>query len=189
MGDAESRCRKHQQKDSDIAQLLRITILDDPVMEPIFEKKDAAALKDFRGLARSTNLVLFSPAIPSNSDIDPFETLGRALSTYHGRVRHVPFLPMRGITDAHSTYCTTAGSVVIIVCQLVEKRAQVTPEGLAGQQAFARDMKRLADKSQVPNLLVEIGEGGCDEDFELVVRCNNYTDSTQKKMAQLIFQG
>jgi hypothetical protein len=181
---------KHHRKTTDITNLLQNTTLSEgSSTEPSFEKRDNEGLDAFRGLSKSSNLVLFTPAIPSNADIDPFETLGRALSSYHSRVRHVPYLPLRGMTTTHSSFCTTAGSVVVVVCQLVQTYGQVSGANLEGQQNFIRAIKDLATTSNVPIVLVEIGEGGCSHDFSTVVKCDGYTDKVQKKIAELIFKG
>lgn len=189
MGEIKSPSQKHQRKTSNIAKLLQDASLSERSTEPNFEKVNDAELDIFRGAPASANLVLFTPAIPSSSDIDPFEPLGKALSTYHARVRHVPYLPSRGMTSTHTAFCNTAGSVVIVVCQIIENQGPISGASLKGQQNFVRDVRDVAKMCQAPILLVEIGDGDCSYGFNLVVKCEDYANDTQEKIADLIFHG
>jgi hypothetical protein len=189
MGEIKSPSRTHQRKTSDIAKLLQDTSISDKALEPSFQKLDDDDISTLRGVPPSATLVLFTPAIPSRFDIDPFEPLGKALCRYHRTVKHIPYRPDVGMTVTHSAFCVDAGSVIIIVCQVTENHGPVSSGSLKGQQNFARDVGDLAKSYDAPVLLVEIGEGDCSKEFDLVVKCNDYSSQTLRRVADLIFQG
>lgn len=66
-------------------------------------------LRTLQNLEKTDSIILFTPAVPplaaSNGDgtshavaSDPFEPLGRAIASLHGRTPHVPFVPQVGMT-------------------------------------------------------------------------------------------
>lgn len=50
-----------------------------------------------------------------NSDKDPFEPLGRALSKHHNWVRHVPYTNQGGITSTHVGFIKRAKVVIFVI--------------------------------------------------------------------------
>jgi len=189
MGELKPSVRRSHRKSSDIAKLLQDASLSERPVEPSFQKVDRGQLSLWRGAPSPSSLVLFTPAIPSSSDIDPFEPLGRALSAYHGRVRHVPYLPSRGMTTTHSAFCSVAGSIVIVACRTVENHGPISSASLEGQQHFVRDIRDMALTYRVQVVLVEIGDIDCSHLFHTVVQCSDYATDTLETVARLIFRG
>ena len=187
MGEAELHGQRHYRKTSDIAKLLQDTTISDSQSsstssQPNFTALSQTDLSTLRALPSSANLVLFTPAIPSTCDIDPFEPLGKALSVYHRRVRHVPYLPSRGMTSTHETFCHHAASIIIVVCGAVNN------SNVKGQRHFARAVIGLTLASAATVLLVEIGDGGGEfEGFSTVLRCGDYRNATLERVADMIF--
>ena len=189
MGELKSSVRRNHRKASDITKLLQDTSLSERPVEPSFQKVDRGQLSVWRGAPPSSNLVLFTPAIPSTSDIDPFEPLGRALSAYHGQVRHVPYLPTRGMTTTHSTFCSVAGSIVIVACQIIEGYGPISSASLRGQQHAVRDIRDVALANQIPIVLIEIGAVDCGHLFSTVIQCGGYTAGMLEMVTRLVFYG
>lgn len=186
MSEAEFNCQRHYRKTSDITKLLQDTTLSDSQSlstssQPNFIALSKTDLSTLRTLPSSASLVLFTPAIPSTSNIDPFEPLGKALSVYHRKVRHVPYLPSRGMTGTHETFCHHAASIIIVVCSIVNN------SNVKGQQNFARAVVGLTLANATAILLVEVGDGGGDfEGFSTVLRCGDLGNATLERVADLI---
>ncbi|KAF2146034.1 uncharacterized protein K452DRAFT_294643 [Aplosporella prunicola CBS 121167] len=106
--------------------------------EPSFLRRSAPALAALRALHPQGILLLLTPAVPplssssssssssttssgstskqqQNEPMDPFEPLGRALSRYHRRIRHVPYVPTVGLTETHLAFLAHAAAVVLVV--------------------------------------------------------------------------
>jgi len=187
MGEVEFYGQRHYRKTSDITKLLQDTTLSDSQSsstpsQPNFIALSQTDISTLRTLPSSASIVLFTPAIPSTCNIDPFEPLGKALSVYHRRVRHVPYLPSRGMTETHETFCHHAAFIIIVVCSAVNNSS------LKGQRSFVRAVVGLTLASAATVLLVEVGDGG--EEFEgvsTVLRCGDHRNATLNRVADLIF--
>jgi hypothetical protein len=187
MDETEFCGQRHSRKTSDITKLLQDTTLSDgqsspTTSQPTFIALSQTDLSTLRTLPSSVSLVLFTPAIPSTCNIDPFEPLGKALSVYHRRVRHVPYLASRGMTDTHETFCHHAAFIIIVVCSAVNN------SNLKGQRSFAQAVISLTLASTATVLLVEVGDGGGEMGgFSTVLRCGDYRNATLERVADLIF--
>lgn len=73
---------------------------------------------------------LGSKAVDTQITSDPFEPLGRALSRYHSRVRHVPYTAKMGITSTHVGFIKRA-TVVVFVISGPPSRGQISQAELA----------------------------------------------------------
>jgi hypothetical protein len=94
----------------------------------------------------------------------------------------VPYLPSRGITGTHETFCHHAASIIIVVCSAVNNSS------VKGQCNFARAVVGLTLASAVTVLLVEVGDGGGEfEGISTVLRCGDYRNTTLERVADLIF--
>ncbi|KAF1810992.1 hypothetical protein P152DRAFT_450580 [Eremomyces bilateralis CBS 781.70] len=102
-------------------------------------------------LSSSDILLLLSPAIPGPiPDMDPFEPLGRALSGFHPKVRHVPYVPSIGMRDIHREFLAEAGAVIVVLaCSLTSKTDSEK------QKQFAQQVTTELG-SEVPSLLVVV---------------------------------
>lgn len=186
MGEAERYDQRYYRKTSDITKLLQDTTISDgqsssTSSQPNFMALSQTDLSTLRNLPSSANLVLFTPAIPSTCNIDPFEPLGKALSGYHRRVRHVPYIPSRGMTGTHETFCYHAASIIVVVCSALNN------SNVKGQQNFAQAVVGLTLASTARVVLIEIGHGGVEfEGFSTVLRCGDYRNTTLERVADLI---
>jgi hypothetical protein len=79
-----------------------------------FSRASESNVAALRNLSPAMNILLFTPVIiPASQGLDfmqdsetadPFEVFGRALSTYHRRIRHVPYVASVGFTATHEAY-------------------------------------------------------------------------------------
>ena len=74
------------------------------------------------------NILLFTPVVivsrlvnwtsrTTNETVDPFDGFGRALSTYHRRIRHVPYVASKGFAQTHEVFISQADAVITFVCE------------------------------------------------------------------------
>ena len=72
-----------------------------------------------RSLPAGSVILLMTPTVPPlRSQIgqaDPFEPLGRALSRYQSRVRHVPYTLSTGLTPTHMAFLDRVGAVILVL--------------------------------------------------------------------------
>ncbi|GAM82291.1 hypothetical protein ANO11243_002700 [Dothideomycetidae sp. 11243] len=119
----------------------------EPPDEPSIEGRRLAWDRDsamaFRELADDEAVLLLTPAAtaacaprgsPQDKAADPFQPLGEAMSTIHGRIRHVPYLYWMGVTDIIYKWLDRIPTVVIVVCE--------PPAGVKTQQEVAKVMDR-----------------------------------------------
>ncbi|KAH6689012.1 hypothetical protein F5X68DRAFT_254856 [Plectosphaerella plurivora] len=88
----------------------------DPVL--LWDRQQALPLG--RELQEDDLLLLLTPvAVPIDSSPyesrDPFEPLGRALSSFHPAVRHVPYTKGNGITADHKVWLQRCGVIVFVM--------------------------------------------------------------------------
>ncbi|KAF2182815.1 hypothetical protein K469DRAFT_585353 [Zopfia rhizophila CBS 207.26] len=163
----------------------------------------ATMLDRFRSLNPAEYIILFTPVVPHppstelDLNMDPFEPLGRSLSRRHSRIRHVPYVPSKGMTQTHIDFLRAAGAVVVVVCT-TQNIAPQNAHGYDEQTRFARDVSHRIqqDKSlaSVPRLLVLITDGPNTqlhydgvEDFPAVITCSNYTLAALEDVTRVMF--
>ncbi|ORY17973.1 hypothetical protein BCR34DRAFT_474016 [Clohesyomyces aquaticus] len=163
----------------------------------------SATLDRFRSLNQAEYIILFTPVVPHppstelERDMDPFEPLGRALSKRHRRIRHVPYLPSRGITQTHIDFLSSAGAVVVVVCTTENVVAQ-SAAGYDEQTKFARDITKRVEEDRtlvsVSLLLLLITNGATSQiheegmqEFPALITCNNYTPTALEDAARVMF--
>ncbi|KAI5367992.1 hypothetical protein Slin15195_G031260 [Septoria linicola] len=154
-------------------------------------------------LASSGTIVLFTPVVAvkatnktsSSSNTDPFEILGRALSRYHKRIRHVPYHPKVGFTDTHDAFCSQADAVVVVMCEPAQDKAA----SLDDQIEFAESANDALKESmggrplKHPVALIQCGnfEGGwwpSNSAFETVLKCRTSDTETAQQVARKLFE-
>jgi len=135
----------------------------------------------FQQLDDELALVLFTPAIPSSIDEDPFEPFGRAIQANHPHVRHVPYSPSDGFTYVHEAHLRRVDVVAAVV-------VVVGNETVEEQMKFAQKAKNVLD-GEMPAVLIWIGHGlnGADLGFELVLQCMDVTRTLLIGVARSIF--
>lgn len=159
--------------------------------------------RSLASLASSSTLLLLTPAITpagkatnksGDKNIDPFETLGRALSRYHKRIRHVPYMPHIGFTETHDAFLTQADAVVIVICEPQHSKH----ECLGNQGDFADAAHEAMDNASfaghLPLFLVQCGDSSGSfwpdlSQFDNVVKCNTYDPEMAKQVARKLFEG
>lgn len=187
-------------------------------------RASSPSMATLRSLPASANLLLFTPvALPSGtkqgvdakpsasslrassiatSPIDPFEAFGRALSQHHHRIRHVPYVPIRGFTATHEAFLQQADAVVVVNCQPADRTEAGqdfrVEDSLSVQADFAERVLQALDerasdagrRRAVPLLLVQFGDDeersdveGCDNVFQ----AETYSAEVAKGMARLLF--
>lgn len=143
--------------DTPVDSRLRIQIsnlLQSPPMEeePSFE----ASASVLSTLSPTDILLLLSPAIPGpDPNLDPFEPFGRALSYFHPKVRHVPYVPANGMRDIHREFLAEAGAVVVVIA------VGMVPGAVAERQRQFAEMVTAELGSEVPSLLVVVQSPQC----------------------------
>ncbi|MCJ1483483.1 hypothetical protein MMC06_003650 [Schaereria dolodes] len=90
-------------------------------------------------LPSTSILVLLTPAVPPwpsararEQESDPFEPLGRAISHFSPRIRHVPYTLSTGLTSTHVAFLRRADAVILVLTctssALVESQADLCKE-------------------------------------------------------------
>lgn len=94
-------------------QVGKVSLEGKPAIDPDSNQMFAAV----RNLPEEQVILFFTPAIASRTDSDPFEPLGRAIHSYHRKVRHVPYSLIDGFTYVHEAHLAhpSVGAVFIII--------------------------------------------------------------------------
>ncbi|KAF2202315.1 hypothetical protein GQ43DRAFT_430874 [Delitschia confertaspora ATCC 74209] len=170
-----------------------------------FVRSSEAILNRFRSLHQAEYIILFTPVVPHPAgtelrlDMDPFEPLGRSLSRRHSRIRHVPYVPSRGLTQTHLDFLRSAGSVIMVVCAM-EYLSSQDMYGYSDQTQFAQDITRQIEQDRslvsVPILLLLITNSQGNllhqdgvKDFPAVISCTDYTPAALEEVARVMFGG
>ncbi|MCJ1393037.1 hypothetical protein MMC18_005909 [Xylographa bjoerkii] len=70
-------------------------------------------------LQSGSTILLLTPTVPPltglNQQSDPFEPLGRALSRFQPRIRHVPYTLSSGLSSTHLTFLSRVAAVVLVL--------------------------------------------------------------------------
>ncbi|KAK4505423.1 hypothetical protein PRZ48_003386 [Zasmidium cellare] len=158
--------------------------------------------RSLASLASSSTLLLFTPAITpagkatnksAEKNIDPFETLGRALSRYHKRIRHVPYVPKIGFTETHDAFLSQADAVIVVICEPEHAKH----ECLGNQGDFADAALEAMDNTSFsghpPLFLVRCGNSNGNfwpdlTQFDNVMKCNTYDPEMAKQVARKLFE-
>jgi hypothetical protein len=163
-------------------QLQRADISELHVQPAVIRSADQS-FSPIRNLPKQQAIVLFTPAIPSSTNYDPFEPLGRAILSHHPKVRHVPYSLKDGYTYVHEAHIMDAnvGAIVVVV---------VAGDKLEEQSEFASAViqKIKQTSGMMPVVNVWIGKGGGSLGYDSVVRCSSYDSSQLRDTASLIFE-
>ncbi len=114
-------------------------------------------------LPASSILLLLTPTVPSkprqpgSPTLDPFETLGKAISRSHSRTRHVPYTLSAGLTSTHMVFLQRAAAVVLVLCNTSSALTEVQGEVTSGVQQILR--RRDAEPGAEPIRKVVVGAG------------------------------
>lgn len=152
--------------------LASLSLRDDSLALYRSFRKNLNDLDAIKKLGEDQNIILFTPAVPNptGEDMDPFEPLGRAMTRYHQRVKHVPFTK-HGFTDVHRAFLEYGGAVVIVLAEPARSSGSDHPRstgrkdaepGVRSQSQFGKDvMKALRELGVcMPLVLVVCAECG-----------------------------
>lgn len=161
-----------------------------------------SSAQSLANLASSSTLLLFTPAVTpagkatnkTGENIDPFEPLGRALSRYHRRIRHVPYVPKIGFTETHDAFLSQADAVIVVICE----PEQAKHECVGNQGDFADATHEALDNAsfggQFPLVLIRCGDSNGTfwpdlMQFDNVMKCSTYDPEMAKQIARKLFDG
>ncbi|KAF2432214.1 hypothetical protein EJ08DRAFT_138799 [Tothia fuscella] len=149
--------------------------------QPYILQNDDDALAAIRNIHPAKFILLLAPAVKSNTNMDPFEPLGRGIEKHHSRIRHVPYVSSSGLTKTHQHFLATPDTAAVVV-------VVVGSGNVDEQESFARKAWEGTHDS-LPMVLVSIskGEGGSTYGFKTVVRCASYRPDDLREAADLIF--
>lgn len=160
-----------------------------------FMQSSSSSLQTLNTLPTDQFIVLFTPAIPStDGQEDPFECLGRSLSKWHSRVRHVPFVAKVGLTDLHVAWIRKAGAVVVVNCDPTLLVDTKTNNNMPCQAKFATQAANILHSvrggSQVPLSGVYISPCSASptntSGYDNVVVCSSYSEAIMEKAASML---
>lgn len=164
-------------------------------------RSSAANLAALRNLQPAANILLFTPVIrpagrvldtAETDTIDPFEEVGRALSKYHRRIRHVPYVAKVGFTETHDAFISQADAVITVVCEPEEGKYQ----SMEWQMDFAEQALDALEGKEANAahalVLLQCGEDEyrppVDASFMNVVESTTYSTEIAKAVAHAIFK-
>jgi len=178
------------------SKLRNVEIAGEHTEPAIIQCKDQS-LSAIRSLPKEQAIVLFTPAvfsniptIPPHINLDPLEPLGRAIHSYHRKVRHVPYALKDGFTYVHEAHLADAsvGAVVVVA---------IGGENLEAQNSFADYVLQKSNRHDgraLPAVKIWIGsprrsgEKG-SSGWDSAVRCCCFDKEELKGAAALIFKG
>ncbi|KAI4718904.1 hypothetical protein E4T48_04834 [Aureobasidium sp. EXF-10727] len=160
-----------------------------------FMRSSSSSLQTLNLLSTDQLIVLFTPAIPStDGQEDPFECLGRSLSKWHARIRHVPFVAKVGLTDLHAAWIRKAGAIVVVNCDptlLIDTKAN---SNMPCQTKFAAQVAEILHNArggaQVPlsgvYVSTSIASPADTSNYDNVVVCSSYSAAVMEKAASML---
>lgn len=160
-----------------------------------FMRSSSSSLQTLNSLPADRIVVLFTPAIPSSDGLeDPFECLGRSLSKWHSRVRHVPFVTRVGLTDLHAAWIRKAGALVVVNCDPALLVDTKTINNMPFQTKFATQvadtLHSIPGDSQTPLCSVYISTSIAPptdtHGYDNVVVCSSYSAANMEKAASML---
>jgi hypothetical protein len=159
-----------------------------------------------RNLPKSGAVVLFTPVLTPAAPaagkatnkttvaaVDPFEILGRALSTHHARIRHVPYVPTVGFTETHDAFLSQADAVIIVICEPMKSKHDGVQDQVKFAKAAHEAMGYFGGPVKDPLALVQCGDadGSWWPDeiarFDLVLKCGSLDATMAQHIARKIF--
>lgn len=179
----------------------RTTTVGPAMMPPFCEisRSSSRSLASVRSLAPEALIVLFTPVLvpskvgtaPSTKEfIDPFESLGQALSEHHKRIRHVPYVPKVGLTKTHVAFVRLAGAVVVVTCEA----GVATLESLKNQRVFADRIAELRQDLPEPDrtafALAHFGDTALateHRNYGIFIQSERYYPAAATEVANMMF--
>ena len=119
-------------------------------------------------LSRESVILLLTPMIAHNDRLqthgqeepsDPFESLGRALSRSHPRIRHVPYTLSQGLTSTHMAFLHRVTGVVLVLACPSSAFAEAQSEVWHGIEGILSGIDRnVSLPGQMPRVVIGAGD-------------------------------
>jgi hypothetical protein len=124
--------------------------------------------------------------------MDPFEAFGRALSTYHRRIRHVPYVAKVGFTATHEAFVSESDAVITVVCEPDIDKDRSVSDQMNFAEATLDSLERKEACAANALVLVQCGANQyrlpVDATFMNVIECQTYDAQTAKSIARTLFE-
>ncbi|KJX96373.1 hypothetical protein TI39_contig640g00009 [Zymoseptoria brevis] len=155
-----------------------------------------------RNLSKSGAVVLFTPVITpasagkssnNTTTVDPFEILGRALSTHHTRIRHVPYVPTIGFTETHDAFLSQADAVIVVICEPLHSKEKGLQDQVNFAEAAREAMGYFEGADNDPMAVVQCGDSDGKwwpesiAEFEVLLKCGSLDATMAQHIARKIF--
>jgi len=173
------------------------------IQKVLWNEEILAAL---RSIDQNELIALFTPIVPQYrgpalqpgeecpEDMDPFECFGRALSRYHWRIQHVPYVPREGFTREHSYWVSKSAGVIVVNCEPYGNDYDACWESYLEQQDFvattADAVEHLAETiGWRPVAFVKCGTDWTSEvdDRNVFIKCPDYSAHSLQQAAWVLF--
>ena len=172
-----------------------------------FSRASETNLQTIRSLLPAANILLFTPVIipageqletyleSESETMDPFEHFGKALSFFHSKIRHVPYVAKVGFTETHHAFVSEADAVVTVVCEPagpIDKYSSVSNQMDFAEAALDSLESKEANAADAL-VLVQCGANEYRSQvcptFTNVIECKAYNARIAQSIAQTIFSG
>jgi len=92
--------------------------------------------------------------------MDPFEPFGKELCQFHGSVKHVPYVPKRGMTQIHQQLIQESGRVIVVICDSSASDRYQDHERLDhvdDQERFSNEVGKMVTSLRKQTVLLVVG--------------------------------
>ncbi|KAL8967090.1 MAG: hypothetical protein Q9183_003072 [Haloplaca sp. 2 TL-2023] len=143
-------------------------------------------------LGPTSVVLLLTPTVPRrrpNSPSDPFEPLGRALSSSFSRLRHVPYTLSAGLTGFHYPFIQRAAAVLLVLCNISSALVESQDELVGAVQNTLRVRDAAPGQAGVRKVVIGAGDPRDLRDkFDgwWVVCCYEYSRGALEAAAEVI---
>jgi hypothetical protein len=163
-------------------QLQRTEIVDLPVKPAVIRSTDQSLLT-LSTLPKHKAIVLFTPAIPSSTNFDPFEPLGRAIHSHHQKVRHVPYSLKDGYTYVHEAHLEDGGVGAVVVVIVNGKKVA---EQIHFADSVLQKTRHMAE--DMPAVKIWVGKGSFRMNgYNYAICCTSHDPDQLRNTATLMF--
>ena len=109
-------------------------------------------------------ILLLTPTVPPASVpsgiavSDPFETLGRALSQSHARIRHVPYTISGGFTSTHAVFISRATAIILVLRNSSSAFTEAQQEFIVAVRHVIRQRELIAGGGAIRKVVLGAGD-------------------------------
>ncbi|MCJ1400653.1 hypothetical protein MMC11_003861 [Xylographa trunciseda] len=117
-------------------------------------------LSPLTSLPSGSTILLLTPTVPPinglDQQFDPFEPLGRALSRFQPRIRHVPYTLSSGLSPTHLAFLSRVAAVVLVLATTTSILADAQTEIWNDVERSLSNME--VSRSKTARLVVSAGD-------------------------------